>query len=88
MQGTCRYILTENRDPIITGVPHFVVYNKNEHRNNNTDVAYPSYVEVHVYDHVIRLGRHLVVTVSIFQANTKPQSWFIVGPASQTVVKH
>ena len=64
MQGNCLYLLTENLDPQYTGMPYFAVYNKNEYRGTSTSVSYPQYVEIHVYDHVIQIGRDVIVTVS------------------------
>ena len=58
-QGHCLYNLAT---PVGDG--QFQVILKTEHRGNNVHGTYTRYVEIHVYGHVIVLGRQKMVTVS------------------------
>lgn len=55
--------MTENLNA--AALPYFRVTTKNEHRPGwGTSVAFVKYVEVEVYDHVIRLDQGLLLWVS------------------------
>ena len=62
-QGVCKNNLVSLEEQASPDFPAFAVYSKNEHRGTSTSVSYLSYIEVHAYGHVIRLGRHNTVTV-------------------------
>ena len=49
---------------VTSGQPAFQVLTKNEVREGNAEVSYVSYMELFVYNHVVRLAKNNVVTVS------------------------
>ena len=67
-QGLCKFDMASPRSRSQIedmGLTYFRVLHKNERRYGNNVVAYPSYVEVHVYDVVIRVEKNKYITVII-----------------------
>ena len=62
-QGVCKYNLASTT-AATNDTPSFQVLTKFERRGSNLAVSYVRYVELHVYDHVVRLDRDNVVYVS------------------------
>ncbi|ELT93432.1 hypothetical protein CAPTEDRAFT_98728 [Capitella teleta] len=55
-QGACKYIMAQYADSNNQDMS-FTVYTKNEHRGSSTSVSWARYVEIHVFNRVIRLDR-------------------------------
>ena len=45
-------------------LPHFSIVTRNERRYYSTALTYPHYIEIHVFDHVIRMEKDKVIRVS------------------------
>ncbi len=69
-QGNCTYNMASSKASAVD-LPAFNVYTSNERRHGNPHVSYPKYLEVHVFNHVIRLDQRVTVCmVSAF--NSQP----------------
>ncbi len=62
VQHGCKSEMVESVAPEL---PYFRVLSRHEHRNGNTNVSYPMYLEVITNDHEFRLGKDNTVTVRI-----------------------
>ena len=69
-QGVCKYLLAGSSGTV-TGQPSFQVFARHEHRNGKTHVSYLKYMEVVIFGYTVRIQRHKVVYVSIFDIYTK-----------------
>ena len=61
-QGNCKYDMATPKENY-PGMPYFRVYMKTEDRHDNNVVSYVKYMEIHLDNYIIRLGRNKVVTV-------------------------
>ncbi len=74
-QGNCTYNMASSKGSAVD-LPAFNVYTSNERRHGNMHVSYPKYLEVHVFNHVIRLdqgvtvGIHFCHQLTIFDSPT------------------
>ena len=62
--GTCQHKLACYEGA--NGLPKFCVSMKNENHDGNTAVAYPKYVEIDVYGHVVQLRKGKVSVMYTF----------------------
>ncbi|ELT90929.1 hypothetical protein CAPTEDRAFT_201115 [Capitella teleta] len=67
-QGACKYIMAQYVDPDNQNMS-FTVYTKNEHRGSSTSVSWARYVEIHVFNRVIRLDRNNRVYIDNHEIN-------------------
>ena len=65
-QGICKLDMASPLNKSETedkGLEYFQIFTKNEHRHGSTVVSYPRYIELHIFDKVIRMDKNKFITV-------------------------
>ena len=65
-QGICKLDMASPLSKTLVkskGLEYFQIFTKNEHRHGSTAVSYPRYIELHIFDQVIRVDKTKFITV-------------------------
>jgi hypothetical protein len=80
-QGVCKYNLASYCGVPLYGLTGFKIYAQNEYRYGRTEVAWPSYVEIHFNGDTVVLGR----IATVIQVNGMNQSLPYIGKSYSVI---